>query len=47
MSQPVSTAFRIKDLRVYTLRQSAKAGTYFKPADSKHWLVDTLIATRG
>ena len=40
----MSTAFRIKDLRVYTLRPNAKAGTYFKPGESKHWLVDTLIS---
>lgn len=39
-----STAFRIKDLRVYTMRPTAKAGTYFKPGDSNHWLVDTVIS---
>ena len=40
----MSTAFRIKDLRVHTLAQTAQAGTYFKPGDSTHWLVDTLIS---
>lgn len=40
----MSTAFRIKDLRVYTPAQSAKAGTYFKPGTSTHWLVDSLIS---
>lgn len=40
----MSTAFRIKDLRVYTLAPDAGAGTYFKPGDARHWLVDTLIA---
>jgi len=39
-----ATAFRIKDLRVYTMRPTAKAGTYFKPGDSTHWLVDTIIS---
>ena len=29
----VSSAFRIKDLRVYTMAPKAKAGTYFKPGD--------------
>lgn len=40
----MSAAFRIKALRVYTLAANAKAGTYFKPGDSTHWLVDTLIS---
>jgi L-rhamnonate dehydratase len=40
----MSQAFRIKDLRVYTIRPSAKAGTYFKPGLSNHWLVDSLIS---
>ncbi|HWA20460.1 MAG TPA: L-rhamnonate dehydratase [Devosia sp.] len=40
----MSTAFRIKDVRVFTLAPSAKAGTYFKPGSSGHWLVDTLIS---
>ncbi len=40
----MSPAFRIKDLRVFTIAPSAKAGTYFKPGDARHWLVDTLIA---
>jgi L-rhamnonate dehydratase len=44
VSTTLSTAFRIKDVRVYTLRPGAKAGTYFKPGDSTHWLVDTLIS---
>lgn len=40
----MSAAFRVKDLRVHTVAPGAKAGTYFKPGDSRHWLVDTLIA---
>lgn len=40
----MSSSFRIKDVRVFTLRPSAKAGTYFKPGAAQHWLVDTLIA---
>lgn len=40
----MSTAFKIKDLRVFTLASNAKAGTYFKPGTSTHWLVDTLIS---
>jgi L-rhamnonate dehydratase len=40
----VSNSFRIKDVRVYTMAPSAKAGTYFKPGESTHWLVDTVIS---
>ena len=40
----MSTAFRIKEIRVFTLAPSSKAGTYFKPGESEHWLVDSLIA---
>jgi L-rhamnonate dehydratase len=40
----VSTSFRIKDVRVFTLAPAASAGTYFKPGESKHWLVDSLIS---
>ena len=40
----MSPSFRIKDLRVYTLAPTAGAGTYFKPGDANHWLVDSLIA---
>src|SRR3954452_9841937 len=40
----MSRAFRIRDLRVYTIKPSAKAGTYFKPGLSNHWLVDSLIS---
>jgi L-rhamnonate dehydratase len=40
----MSHAFRIKDLRVHTIKPSAKAGTYFKPGESNHWLVDSLIS---
>jgi len=40
----MSAAFRIKDLRVYNIRPSEKAGTYFKPGESRHWLVDSLIS---
>jgi L-rhamnonate dehydratase len=40
----MSSAFRIKDLRVYNIKPSEKAGTYFKPGDAKHWLVDSVIS---
>lgn len=40
----MSTAFRIKDLRVFTLAPTAQAGTYFRPGEAKHWLVDSLIS---
>jgi L-rhamnonate dehydratase len=40
----VSTAFQIKDVRVFTLAPTASAGTYFKPGEAKHWLVDSLIS---
>ena len=40
----MSSAFRIKEMRVYTVRPSETAGTYFKPGAAKHWLVDTLIS---
>ncbi len=40
----MSAAFRIKDVRAYNVKPSDKAGTYFKPGESKHWLVDTLIS---
>ena len=40
----MSSAFRIKDLRVFNIKPSDKAGTYFKPGDAKHWLVDSLIS---
>ena len=39
-----STAFRIRDLRVFTVAPSARAGTYFEPGNSTHWLVDSLIS---
>ena len=40
----MSPAFRIKEVRVFTLAPSSGAGTYFKPGGSGHWLVDSLIA---
>lgn len=40
----MNSAFRIKDVRVFTLAPTAQGGTYFKPGDAKHWLVDTLIS---
>jgi L-rhamnonate dehydratase len=40
----VSTAFRIRDVRVHTLAPAAAGGTYFKPGDARHWLVDSLIS---
>jgi L-rhamnonate dehydratase len=40
----MSSAFRIRDLRVYNVKPSDKAGTYFKQGDARHWLVDSLIS---
>jgi L-rhamnonate dehydratase len=40
----MSAAFRIKDVRVFTLAPSSKAGTYFDQGASSHWLVDSLIS---
>ena len=40
----MTAAFRIRDVRVYTTAPSADAGTYFKPGDAGHWLVDSLIS---
>lgn len=41
----MSAAFRIRDVRVFTLDPAANAGTYFKPGETaRHWLVDSLIA---
>ncbi len=40
----MSTAFLIKEVRVYTLAPTASAGTYFKPGEARHWLVDSLIS---
>lgn len=40
----MSSSFRIKDVRVFTLAPTAQAGTYFKPGAAKHWLVDSLIS---
>jgi len=37
--------YRIKTVRVFTLKPGAQAGTYFKQeADARHWLVDSLIS---
>ena len=41
---PVSTAFRIREVRVFTLAPDAQGGTYFQQGPSTHWLVDSLIA---
>ncbi len=40
----MSTAFLIKEVRVYTLAPTPSAGTYFKPGEARHWLVDSLIS---
>jgi L-rhamnonate dehydratase len=40
----VSTAFRIREVRVFTLAPDAQGGTYFQQGPSTHWLVDSLIA---
>ena len=36
--------FLIKDIRVFTLRPDSDGGTYFKPGEAGHWLVDSLIS---
>ena len=36
--------FQIADIRVYTVKPGAAGGTYFKPGDDGHWLVDSLIS---
>ena len=40
----MSKGFTIKEVRVFTVAAAASAGTYFKPGDAKHWLVDSLIS---
>ena len=40
----MNPAFRIKEVRVYTMAPDAGTGTYFKPGASDHWLVDSLIS---
>ena len=40
----MSRSFRIRDVRVYLLGPRAQGGTYFKPGEAQHWLVDTLIS---
>ena len=40
----MSTAFRIKDIRVYTVSKSSKGGDYFNQGAGEHWLVDSLIS---
>jgi len=40
----VTKSFTIKAVRVFTMAPSSQAGTYFKPGEAKHWLVDSLIS---
>ncbi|MDR3471357.1 MAG: L-rhamnonate dehydratase [Devosia sp.] len=40
----MSTAFTIKEVRVFTLARDAKGGDYFQQGGQTHWLVDSLIA---
>lgn len=40
----MTSPFRIKDVRVHTIKPDANGGTYFKPGASGHWLVDSLIS---
>lgn len=40
----MNAQFRITGLRVSTLSPDSGAGTYFRPGDAQHWLVDSLIA---
>ena len=40
----MSRAFRIKDIRVWTVSKSSKGGDYFNQGEQEHWLVDSLIS---
>jgi L-rhamnonate dehydratase len=40
----MSRAFRIKDIRVWTISRSSKGGDYFNQGAGDHWLVDSLIS---
>jgi len=40
----VSRAFRIREVRVWTVSRSTKGGDYFNQGAGEHWLVDSLIA---
>lgn len=40
----MSRAFRIKDVRVWTISKDSKGGDYFNQGSEEHWLVDSLIA---
>lgn len=41
---PEPDPFRIRALRVYAVRPSDEAGTYFQQGGGEHWLVDSPIA---
>ena len=40
----MSRAFRIKDIRVWTVSKTSKGGDYFNQGGEEHWLVDSLIS---
>ncbi len=40
----MSRDFRIRALRVFTVRPGSESGTYFQQGATGHWLVDSLIA---
>lgn len=40
----MSRAFRIKEVRVWTVSKSSKGGDYFNQGGGEHWLVDSLIS---
>ena len=40
----MSNAFRIKNVRVWTVSKSSKGGDYFNQGGVEHWLVDSLIS---
>jgi L-rhamnonate dehydratase len=40
----MSNAFRIKNVRVWTVSKSSKGGDYFNQGGGEHWLVDSLIS---
>lgn len=40
----MSTAFRIRDVRVWIVSKSSKGGDYFNQGAGEHWLVDSQIS---
>lgn len=40
----MTRAFRIRDVRVWTVSEESKGGDYFNQGAGEHWLVDSLIS---